>query len=317
MNAQTPAWCQMKVPQLPPPRIGSALVFNPMDQVALLIGGLNSSTGYFDDIWMSDGLQWERRQTSVSLPARYGMSIEWDDARQMAVLFGGLENGKLLGDTWLVDGVEWYQIQPLTAPSPRAHASLASDADRNLAILFGGLTNTGGKYLEALNEMWAWDGENWQQQFPINTPPTRFGAGMVYDKARQSILLFGGGSGGGMLDDTWIWDGDNWKEHQPLNRPPARADFGMVYHEGRQQVVLFGGQSFSGMATDTWVWDGKDWSQLQTTESPPPQMSYGAQLVYMPALQAVVLYNSFREKSIISDESFTMIERSEVWILDY
>lgn len=317
MNAQLPKWRQISNLNLPPAYVGSALVYNAKDQTALLIGGTNASTGYLIDIWSFSGIQWERRQISARPTARYGLSLAWDEARQMAVLFGGIDNGKLLGDTWLFDGTEWYQKQPLTAPSPRVHASLAYEAERCMTILFGGLANTGWKYLEALNEMWVWDGKNWQQQFPIDLPPARFGTSMVYDRARRVILLFGGGSGGGMLDDTWVWDGVNWKEQRPSERPPARADFGMAYHEGRQQVVLFGGQSYNGLAIDTWIWDGKDWSQLQTSLSPPPQVAYGAQLVYLPSLKSVVLYNAFREKTIVSDESFTMAERSEVWVLDY
>jgi hypothetical protein len=131
------------------------------------------------------------------------------------------------------------------------------------------------------------------------------------------VLLFGGGSGGGLRDDTWIWDGANWIEQQPMHRPPARAGFGVTYHPGKQQIVLFGGQSFGGTATDTWVWDGQDWTQLQLVQSPPPEVADDPQLIYLPVLQSVVLYNAFRQKTITSDDSFTITERSEVWALTY
>ena len=71
------------------------------------------------------------------------------------------------------------------------------------------------------------------------------------------------------------------------------------------------------MATDTWSWDGQDWTQLHPAQSPPPEMAYGAQLVYLPILQAVVLYNAFQQKTITTDESFIITERSEVWALLY
>lgn len=317
MTQQKPIWQRIEFPNLPTPRVGSSLVLDSKNSSVLLFGGKNSSTGYLDDVWISNGLQWERRQSSIKPLARYGMSMAWDEVRQMAVLFGGMENGRLLGDTWLFDGAEWYQKQPLTSPKPRVQASLTYDSYRNLTILFGGLADNGSKYLESMNEMWIWDGEIWQQQFPVDLPPARFGTGTAYDKARQSILLFGGGSGGGILDDTWVWDGNSWKKQWPLTQPTARADFGMTYHEGKQQIILFGGQSYKGMVNDTWIWDGKNWAQLQTTQSPPTQMAYGAQLAYLPELQAVVLYNAFREKTIITDESFTITERSEIWILEY
>ena len=185
------------------------------------------------------------------------------------------------------------------------------------AILFGGKANTGNRFLENLNDTWSWDGKNWQQRFPINLPPARSGAKIVYDRERKSLLLFGGEAGGGLLDDTWVWNNSDWIEMQPVNHPSSRADFGMAYHEGKQQIILFGGQTFDGLVPDTWVWDGHDWAQLQTVESPPPQIAYGAKLIYLPDLQAIALYNSFREKIIVSDENFTMTERSEIWVLDY
>jgi hypothetical protein len=317
MNIQKANWSRTDIPDLPSARIGSVLISNSKNNVALLFGGTSSSVGNLNDLWSINGLQSEQQQTSLSPGARYGMSMAWDESRQMAVLFGGLDNGRLLGDTWLFDGVEWQQKWPLMTPGPRVHATLAYDADRKLTVLFGGLADKGWKCLEALNEIWAWDGENWQQQFPNVVPSARFGARMVYDRIRQSTLLFGGGSGGCLLDDTWVWDGRNWKEHQPLHRPPARADFGLAYNEGKQQVILFGGQSKNDLPADTWIWDGQDWAQLQTIQSPPRQVAFGAQLAYLPVLEAVVLYNAFREKTIVSDESFTIIERSEVWVLDY
>jgi hypothetical protein len=192
------------------------------------------------------------------------------------------------------------------------------DPDRNAIVLFGGLKVSGGKYDEALNEMWIWDGNTWQQQFPANLPPARWGANMVYDRAHKSTVLFGGGGGGGgCLEGTWLWDGVSWAEQHPLRQPICRINFGMAYDEVRGQVILFGGQSSPVLGpTDTWAWDGQDWTQLATHQAPPEELAYGAQLVYLPDLQSVVLYNAFREK-IIVDDGFKLIERSEVWALAY
>jgi hypothetical protein len=317
MNTQTVDWRRLDIPNLPPPHFGGALAFNSKDQIVLLYGGVNSSSGYQADLWSSNSMRWEQRQTSARPAARFGTSLAWDEKQQAALLFGGFGEGELLGDTWLFNGTEWIQQDPLNSPSSRANACIAYDAAQGLTILFGGRASLGGKYLENLDETWAWDGKNWQQQFPTHIPPKRERAVLVYDRARQALLLFGGGAEGGLLDDTWIWDGVDWSEQKPINRPPARNNFGMAYHEGKQQIILFGGQSEKGIATDTWAWDGQDWTQLQTTQSPPPQVAYGARLAYFPDLESVVLYGVFREKKYLKDESFTMTERSEFWILDY
>ncbi len=317
MNPQKPRWQRIDLPNLPAPRVGGSMVINPQNRTIILFGGMNSSSGYLNDAWSMNGQKWAQLQSTRLPMKRSFVSLSWDEARQRVVLFGGAGDGQLFGDTWVFNGVDWTQLQPSGSPSPRAGASMAYDAARNQTLLFGGKANTGKKFPENQNETWIWDGENWQQKSPATLPPARAGANLVYDRVRQSVLLFGGEAGGGIREDTWVWDGANWIEQQPIHRPPARADFGMVYHEGKQQVILFGGQSYEGMATDTWAWDGQDWLQLQPTQSPPPQMAYGARLAYLAALQSVVLYNTFRDKTIVSDESFTMVERSEIWILNY
>jgi hypothetical protein len=258
-------------------------------------------------------------QTPHSPEARSGAGMGYDEARQEALLFGGGKSVTLLGDTWLFNGVDWIQQQTLISPSPRTGASMAYAADRNLSILFGGLADTGGKFWEALNEMWVWDGKNWQQQFPETLPPARWGANMVYDRANKSIVLFGGADGGGgFREDTWIWDGTTWIEQHPLHHPIGRADFGMAHDESKQQVILFGGQTYTyGDPTETWAWDGQDWTQLPTRQTPPKELAYGAQLFYLPDLQTVMLYNDFREKTMVSEKSIISTEHSEIWVLNY
>jgi hypothetical protein len=313
-----PEWQSLRLPILPPPRVGSALTLNPTNKIALLFGGINSTAGELNDLWLTNGHQWMQFETPHSPQARSDASFAYDEARQEAVLFGGIGGNEILGDTWIFNGVDWTQQQPTVSPSARTDASMVYDPDRNAIVLFGGLKVTGGKYDEALNEMWIWDGNTWRQQFPATLPPARWGANMVYDRAHKSIVLFGGASGGGCyLEGTWLWDSISWVEQHPLHHPICRANFGMAYDEERGQVILYGGQTSTVFdPTDTWAWDGQDWTQLPTYQAPPKELSYGVQLVYLPDLQSVVLYNAFREK-IIVDDGFKIIERSEVWALTY
>lgn len=311
-------WQQLDFQTLPSPRLGPALTLNPINKVALLFGGSNSFAGMLNDLWLTNGRAWLQFQTPHAPAARAGASMIYDEARQEAVLFGGVTyTGTLMGDTWIFNGIDWIQQEPLDAPFPRANASIAYDASRDLTILFGGQANTGGKYWEALNETWAWDGANWQQQFPPTLPPVRWGANMAYDRARRSIVLFGGAAGGALRDDTWLWDGAVWIEQHPLHHPAGRANFGMAYDESRQQVILFGGQTSVGAnPPETWAWDGQDWIELHTYQAPPSDLAYGAQLVYLPSLQTVSMFGDFRQKIDNPDGTATFIERTEVWALN-
>jgi hypothetical protein len=321
-STPTPAphliWQPLDFPVLPPPRVGFALTFDSIDNKALLFGGYNSIAGELNDTWWTGGHEWKQLGNYPIPTERTGASLVYDKARREAVLYGGIHNSEFLGTTFKWTSSGWVQQFPPTSPPPRVDAVMAYDVVRNKAILFGGFYFVDADdYL--LNDTWAWDGENWQQQFPTNLPPGRFGAQMVYDRARQNILLFGGGVLGAPLNDTWIWDGMNWIEQHPAHTPPRRADFGMAYDEGRQQVIVWGGQvagGFSGgVATDTWAWDGQDWTQLPTYVEPPIELALYGQLVYLPELRTTVLIGDLRRKTCSSDVDCTFSEETQVWAL--
>jgi hypothetical protein len=313
----TPTWQHLDFPVLPSPRVGSTLVLNPINNIALLFGGINAAAGELNDLWLTNGLSWLQFHTPHSPDPRTHVSLAYDEEHQRAVLFGGFGGGEYLGDTWLFDGIDWIQQQPTVSPSPRTHASMVYDPARKVTILFGGLANN-GEFDEAVNEMWIWDGETWQQQFPATLPPARWGAAMVYDQARKSILLFGGTPVAGFLQDTWLWNGAAWVEPHPEHRPAGRADFGMAYDAATQQVILWGGQTDLEVdPTETWAWDGQDWTLLSARQAPPEALAYFAQLVYLPDLHTVMLYNALREKTVLPDDTFIYTESSAVWILNY
>ncbi len=312
-----PVWQRLDISVLPSPRFGASLTLNPLNKVALLFGGTNSIEGELNDLWLTDGLGWIQFQTLHSPEPRADASLAYDIEHQMGVLFGGLGGMTLFGDTWLFNGIDWLQQQPLVSPLPRSAASMIYDPERNVIILFGGLADI-GEFGQAVNEMWIWDGETWLQQFPATLPPARWGAAMVYDPPRKAAVLFGGTGGGGFWEDTWLWNGTDWVEQHPEHHPAGRANFGMAYDEATQAVILWGGQTHLEVdPTETWCWDGEDWTLLPTLQAPPELLAYGAQLVYVPGLQAVMLYNALREKTVLSDGSFIYTERSDVWTLNY
>ena len=193
MGTQQLNWTQIEFPNLPSPRIFSSLVLDSNKNIALLFGGRDSSASNRKDFWSTDGSKWEQPQAS-NTPLSWALaSMAYDEAHQMDVLFGGSGDNGMLGDTWLLDQAVWSQQQPLNSPAPRSNACMAFDAARSVTILFGGYIYAGGLNYLTSNEMWAWDGTNWEQFSSAILPPGRLGAKMVYDRAHQSMLLFGGG----------------------------------------------------------------------------------------------------------------------------
>jgi len=103
----------------------------------------------------------------------------------------------------------------------------------------------------------------WTQKQDIG-PSRRTRHGLVYDAARDRVVLFGGDPGGAPLADTWHWDGTLWTQVADTG-PSARHSVAMAYDSAAQRVVLFGGASGSTFFGDTWEWDGTEWTQVADT----------------------------------------------------
>ncbi len=97
-------------------------------------------------------------------------------------------------------------------------------------------------------------------------PSARWLPGMVYDAARQQVLMFGG-TGAQAYRDLWAWDGQQWTLLSNNAGPPARDGAVMAYDPTTQRVLLWGGRAANGTTrlSDTWVWDGATWTQANAS----------------------------------------------------
>lgn len=172
-----------------------------------------------------------------------------------------------------------------TIPLPlRQNEAVAYDGARQRIVLFGGSPTASAATF--LDDTWLFDGRDWVQASGALRPPARRDHRLVWDAARQEVVLFGGvGFGGASLDDTWVWNGTAWSERHPVTRPTPRAGFGMAFDASRNQVVLFGGAGATG--NQTWSWDGNNWSQLQPVASPISGTVFA--MGYDPRTEQVVL----------------------------
>src|SRR5206468_6198626 len=87
----------------------------------------------------------------------------------------------------------WGQVTTIGAPTGRADYAMAYDSARDKILLFGG---TDGTQNTNFSDTWEYDPAaptpTWTLLSPATTPPARSGHGMVYDSARQRIVMFGG-----------------------------------------------------------------------------------------------------------------------------
>ena len=65
----------------------------------------------------------------------------------------------------------WAQKSPQTSPPARQNTALAFDSAHGQVVLFGGQPYSAGVF--QTNDTWVWDGTNWTQKSPQNSPPAR------------------------------------------------------------------------------------------------------------------------------------------------
>ena len=179
----------------------------------------------------------------------------------------------------------WTQTD-VSGPSARANHAVAYDSERDRLILFGG-TDDGGNGSGAKQDTWAWKDGAWT---PLATdgPPPRSGHTMVYDAARDRVVLFGGWNGD-YLADTWEWDGSAW-HLRAGGGPSPRESQVMVYDPARGVTLMFGGAGSEGSMGDFWQWDGETWSYLNT-KVPPGR--FAAVMAYDLSRSVAVLFGGY------------------------
>ncbi|HUN82230.1 MAG TPA: kelch repeat-containing protein [Phycisphaerae bacterium] len=115
---------------------------------------------------------------------------------------------------------------------------------------------------------------------------------MVFDQARDRVLLFGGynpQNSPSYFADTWEWDGTNWTLRATTG-PSPRIAAAMAFDARRRRVILFGGGNNTTYYGDTWEWDGAVWTQTQAS-GPDPR--YGHGMIYEAAKQRVMLFGGW------------------------
>lgn len=159
---------------------------------------------------------------------------------------------------------------------------IAYDSNNDRAILFGGTIESSEGIWTQTNDTWEWNGEDWTQLNPTQSPPPRATGAMAYDPKQNIIILFGGTDLlKRSLRDTWIWDGENWTDVSTCGTcypPPARACHNMFYDTALEKVVLYGGCDVNQVFyNDTWAWNGESWEWIDVKDSP---IASGSPIIY-------------------------------------
>jgi hypothetical protein len=272
---------------------------------------------YKEDLWRWDGNAWsEVTTTGVAPGRREGVAMASLESAAPIALGGalwhydGLTNRPAAGEervcgdrvaveerdlyqelSWTIDGDTLMDSSAVLAsdgtPEVRGEAAVAGVADDAL-VMFGGARMCG-----ELGDTWRYDAvDGWQAISAEGGPAARRNAALAYDRARDELVLFGGGTlfpdepgANGELaieagcnrcrcaeEGTFVLEGDAWSSAEPSDEPVARWNAAMAYVDARESVLLAGGVAPSdcgdGTAKcgDTWEWDGAAWHKLEPAD---------------------------------------------------
>ncbi len=221
--------------------------------------------------------RWIQASPATTPPARGQHALAYDEARQVVVLFGGTATmgQDQLGDTWEFDGLDWIPVTLTSSPPARFGYAMAYDAARQCVVLFGGAAASGGS-TAFLSDTWEYSGASWTEVNPTESPPASAGHRLVYDAARQRVVLVTADFMGSGDTALWDFDGTTWTPLSPSgDLPPARGAHAAGYDADRDRLVLHGGSQSDGQSVtylqDTWEYDaaGNDWDRVTTASIPP------------------------------------------------
>jgi len=183
---------------------------------------------------------------------------------------------------------DWINVSQLSGPKARYGHAMAMDTDTGQIVLFGGVSD--GQ--PALNDTWVFNITtlSWTEVTPLDSPPVRWGHGLVYDPDDKVFIMFGGKDYGGCLMDIWQYNitTNLWTQRAGNGYMGPRANFAMAYDSVKHLVVLVGGWKDSPATyyNDTAVYDyGHDqWTQktsLPADAREDPGMAYDRDSVGM------------------------------------
>ena len=128
---------------------------------------------------------------------------------------------------------------------------------------------------------------------------------MVYDRARNCLVLFGGDTIHHYYNDTWEFDGKDWTLITTRKKPSTRAFYGFAYDKSVSLTILFGGYMWGAEYNDTWAYDGHNWKKITTENSPKKRDS-------------VMVYNESRKECFLfSGADFLDGNIEDQWVFRY
>jgi len=184
-------WQQINTVNAPSPRSYSALAYDAVRNRIVLYGGAHlESDGKtittYHDTWEFDGTDWTK--VGDNGPDLQKPKIAYDVATSQMVMLGA--DSSFNAHMYLYDpaATTWNEQKPTNMPPCVSGASLVYVPDAKIVITTGGICSSP----PATEDVYGWDGTNWNTVAATNTPGRLFDAAATYDTSRSTFMVFGG-----------------------------------------------------------------------------------------------------------------------------
>ena len=299
----TAAWTLLAPARLPWPRFGHTLTADPVNQRALLFGGIDPiGSGNLNDLWAFDFTtnSWDSlsiANDSVAPEPRSTHAAALVGDRLL--IFGGQGDSlSLLQDSHLLLFASnmWITTTPPFLPSEPV-ANLRAVSWGGNAYAYGGNKDN----LIARDYLWTYSGTSGQWSFTpgqLMGPGTRMLAALAVSSEAGILFLYGGIQSplNNTPSDTsnyrYYIQNQSWIKRQPPPGPPPVAEGCAVYDSLNNRIVMWGGRDNTG-ARRTEVWEfsmgSSVWREVPVS-SGPPGGRVGHQVVMDQAGKRVILF---------------------------
>lgn len=215
LNPATGAWTSLAAAgTAPPAEYGFAGGYDPVAQRLLVFGGTSPGprtfTTWYDNIWsldLSGTPTWSELSTAGSRPgAREGAWMIYDAPRRRMLVFGGHDSASTRKDLWALtlEGTPTWSSLPTSNPPPGTVTSVVLDSLRNRLVAVCLLSGSGSD--ERLG-VWTLPlvGSGTWMELEVQAPPprARIRQSVIYDPARDRLVMFGGWDFYDHTNDVW------------------------------------------------------------------------------------------------------------------
>lgn len=296
--------------QGPTARMGADAIYDPVDRIFAVFGGLGENTSYFGELW---GVNFSDNSSGewMEFTGGYGpvenaaySSVAYNLGKHQALVFGGEYDGTVSDLTQMLHlsyagrgGIT--ELSPGgSAPPAGAGAEMFYDEPNRCLLVVG---NTGEVYEHSRDS--SHDGA-WAQMFPSGTAPSLEEFRMVYDSAHMRAVTFDSLGNVGVLSRTGgsgAWTVYGYTSGAPV----GRTGFETVYDGFNQRMLLFGGNESGTLKNDLWAYSLDDsgegaWTQLSPTGG-SPEARMGHAMVFDPERGLVVIFGGENETHALAD----------------